>query len=76
MFYIGLVVFYLDFNRKHIYYHPGPHQVILSYLWDDLCGYLESQYYHKTLIHPDLCIKVATDVYIGCTWIWHIPSVA
>ena len=75
MFYMGLAVFYLGFNGQHIHCYLGPHQVIPPRLWNSLCAYLELQYYHKTLIHPDLYIKLATGVYIGCTWIWHTPSV-
>ena len=75
MFYIGLAVFYLDFDGQHIYCHLGPYQVIPPHLWNNFCGYLELQYYHESLIYPDLCIKLAAGIYIGHTWIWRIPLV-
>ena len=73
-FYTGLAVFYLGFDGQHIYCHPGPHQVVPLHQWESLCAYLESQYYHETLVHPDLRVKLASGVFIGRTWIWHIPS--
>ena len=72
-FYTRLIVFYLGFDRQHICCHPGPHQVVPLHQWNDLCAYLKSQYYYETLICPDLCIKLAASVYIGRTWIWHVP---
>ena len=72
-FYTGLAVFYLDFGGQHIYCHPGSYQVIPPYLWNNLCGYLELQYFYETATHPDPCIKLAAGVYIRYTWIWHVP---
>ena len=73
-FYTGLAVFYLDFSGQHIYCNPNPHQVVPSHLWNDLCVCLESKYYHEALVHPELRTKLAAGVYIGRTWVYHVPQ--